>query len=187
MDNNKMYSHSFESLYKNERSLFFLHDVYPRTSRGKTIVAAHRPAEEKTELRSDYSPSQSPSSIEQHGKLGFNGVCVDVRMHENFERFLITIQDFNAFLPRDPLARISDQYIEFLKERVLKPDGELTLRDLVFSHADLHPRNLLLNDDGAITRIVDWENAGWYSRNWEGVKVLNNISFAKGDMEHENG
>ncbi|KAL5480166.1 hypothetical protein ACEPAI_1436 [Sanghuangporus weigelae] len=32
---------------------------------------------------------------------------------------------------------------------------------LVFTHMDLHPRNIILGDDGQLW-IVDWSDAGWY-------------------------
>ncbi|KAI0161246.1 hypothetical protein GGR57DRAFT_351955 [Xylariaceae sp. FL1272] len=52
--------------------------------------------------------------------------------------------------------------------------------DIVFTHADLNPRNILVdevtNKDGSthyeVTGIVDWETAGYYPEYWEYTKAL---------------
>ena len=36
---------------------------------------------------------------------------------------------------------------------------------LVFTHADLAPRNILV-EGGHVTAIFDWEDAGWYQAHW---------------------
>lgn len=51
---------------------------------------------------------------------------------------------------------------------------------IFFTHADLNPRNIivdeLLQQDGArgwsVTGIVDWETAGYYQEYWEYTKAL---------------
>ncbi|RAL16156.1 aminoglycoside phosphotransferase family protein [Aspergillus homomorphus CBS 101889] len=42
--------------------------------------------------------------------------------------------------------------------------------DIVFTHGDLNPRNILA-EGGRITGIVDWENAGWFPEYWEYSKM----------------
>jgi aminoglycoside phosphotransferase (APT) family kinase protein len=42
--------------------------------------------------------------------------------------------------------------------------------DIVFTHGDLNPRNILA-ENGKITGIVDWENAGWFPEYWEYTKA----------------
>ncbi|KAF3480716.1 uncharacterized protein GIQ15_06063 [Arthroderma uncinatum] len=42
--------------------------------------------------------------------------------------------------------------------------------DIVFTHGDLNPRNILA-ENGRITGIVDWENAGWFPEYWEYTKA----------------
>ena len=71
---------------------------------------------------------------------------------------------------------------EHLKTRVFKSELQGTTDGLIFTHADLHPRNILIGEDGGITGIIDWETAGWYPRYWERVKALNRTSFTKGTM-----
>ncbi|KAI0425487.1 kinase-like protein [Xylaria sp. FL1042] len=41
----------------------------------------------------------------------------------------------------------------------------------VFTHADLAPRNVLVDDRGKITGLIDWEFAGWYPDYWEYAKT----------------
>ena len=121
------------------------------------------------------------------GGFGFNDVCVDMRLHENITHTRITnTAGFNDFLLRNPLTTVADEYVSFLKERVLSRDGQdISGLELVFAHGDLHPRNILTDDDGSITGIVDWENAGWYPRYWECAKALNTICFSKsGDINN---
>ncbi|CAG8285396.1 unnamed protein product [Penicillium nalgiovense] len=41
---------------------------------------------------------------------------------------------------------------------------------IVFTHGDLNPRNILA-ENGKITGIVDWENAGFFPEYWEYTKM----------------
>lgn len=41
---------------------------------------------------------------------------------------------------------------------------------IVFTHGDLNPRNILA-ENGKITGIVDWENAGFFPEYWEHTKM----------------
>lgn len=50
--------------------------------------------------------------------------------------------------------------------------GPLGLKDkLVFTHGDLAPRNILVNNEGHVSAVLDWEYAGWYPEWWESVKA----------------
>lgn len=42
---------------------------------------------------------------------------------------------------------------------------------IVFTHCDLTPRNILMQD-GQIQGLVDWEDSGWYPEYWEYVKFF---------------
>ncbi|KAL5480194.1 hypothetical protein ACEPAI_1464 [Sanghuangporus weigelae] len=50
---------------------------------------------------------------------------------------------------------------------------------LVFTHMDLHPRNIILGDDDQLW-IVDWSDAGWYPSWFEATSML---GFAKARPE----
>ena len=39
--------------------------------------------------------------------------------------------------------------------------------EIKFTHADLCPQNILVDDTGRITAILGWESAGWYPEYWE--------------------
>lgn len=41
----------------------------------------------------------------------------------------------------------------------------------MFAHGDLAPRNILVDEHGHVTAILDWENAGWYPEYWEHVRA----------------
>lgn len=43
--------------------------------------------------------------------------------------------------------------------------------NIVFTHGDLRPRNIMAKD-GNITGIIDWELSGWYPEYWEFAKAL---------------
>ncbi|OAA36782.1 Protein kinase-like domain protein [Beauveria brongniartii RCEF 3172] len=51
---------------------------------------------------------------------------------------------------------------------------------IVFTHGDLAPRNIMMQD-GKISGIVDWEDAGWYPEYWELIKFIERP--AKGDWK----
>ncbi|KAI1261920.1 kinase-like domain-containing protein [Xylariaceae sp. FL1019] len=42
---------------------------------------------------------------------------------------------------------------------------------MVLSHADINMRNVLVDDDGRLSGVVDWEMAGWYPEYWEYTKT----------------
>ncbi|KAL4936580.1 hypothetical protein BDV06DRAFT_216562 [Aspergillus oleicola] len=42
----------------------------------------------------------------------------------------------------------------------------------VFTHADIAPRNIMIDDAGKVTGVVDWEAAGWYPDCWEYAQIL---------------
>lgn len=71
--------------------------------------------------------------------------------------------EFNAqlieglFLPEKLLNRIS-------KSHGIK-------HEIVFTHGDLHMKNILVDDAGKVSGIVDWECAGWYPEYWEYTKA----------------
>jgi aminoglycoside phosphotransferase (APT) family kinase protein len=55
---------------------------------------------------------------------------------------------------------------------ILQPYAPSKRKDkLVFTHGDLAPRNILVDDQGNVTAILDWEYAGWYPQWWEAVKA----------------
>lgn len=51
---------------------------------------------------------------------------------------------------------------------------------IVFTHADFHPRNIMVVDlpDGSVelSGIIDWESSGFYPEYWELLKATNTRS-----------
>ncbi|OOO05212.1 aminoglycoside phosphotransferase [Aspergillus oryzae] len=48
-----------------------------------------------------------------------------------------------------------------------KEDAPQGCEEFVFSHGDILPRNILVNDQGMVTALVDWEFAGYLPLYWE--------------------
>lgn len=42
----------------------------------------------------------------------------------------------------------------------------------VFTHGDLAPRNLIVDDNCRITAVLDWESSGWFPDYWEYAQML---------------
>lgn len=42
----------------------------------------------------------------------------------------------------------------------------------VFTHADIAPRNIMVDEQNVITGILDWEFAGWYPDYWEHAQMF---------------
>ncbi|EFE32482.1 uncharacterized protein ARB_00667 [Trichophyton benhamiae CBS 112371] len=68
--------------------------------------------------------------------------------------------DFNKYL--------TDPFWEEIRTRATKSHD--IPHKVVFTHGDLNPRNILA-ENGKITGIVDWENAGWFPEYWEYTKM----------------
>ena len=66
-------------------------------------------------------------------------------------------------------------------QRYLYYNGRLHAEDLptmlprsdlsVFTHADIAPRNIMVDQTHHITGILDWEAAGWYPDYWEYINI----------------
>lgn len=48
--------------------------------------------------------------------------------------------------------------------------------EIVFTHGDLAPRNILVDEQYHVTAILDWENAGWYPEYWEHVRAYRDFN-----------
>ncbi|KAF2737068.1 APH-domain-containing protein [Polyplosphaeria fusca] len=110
---------------------------------------------------------------QQHrlGRSGFQicnalgGGILDWRIGESKRRELRFLDEtqFNECLTDDlPLD-------EDARKLVSKSHG--VKHDIVFTHADLNLRNILVDENGKISGIVDWEYAGWYPEYWEYTKA----------------
>jgi aminoglycoside phosphotransferase (APT) family kinase protein len=112
--------------------------------------------------------------------LGFAGKVKDCRRHIREATDLSSEEEFNDFLLGPLLPRISSQYRDCIRSK-MKDDHRI-----VFTHGDLHPRNIMVARDTeaetvTITGLLDWELGGWYPEYWEYVKALNTFSTLDGD------
>ncbi|KAL0950842.1 hypothetical protein HGRIS_007601 [Hohenbuehelia grisea] len=64
------------------------------------------------------------------------------------------------------LAKVKDPLVTECLARFMKRE-----QNIVFSHGDLAPRNILAKD-GKIVAILDWECAGWCPDYWEAVRGI---------------
>ncbi|KAJ5481848.1 hypothetical protein N7475_000660 [Penicillium sp. IBT 31633x] len=77
-------------------------------------------------------------------------------------------QQFNEFILADIVRSAPD---------ILRHYAKFALMDnheIVFTHADLSPRNILV-EGGRVTAILDWEYAGWYPEHWEYIQALRQL------------
>ncbi|TRX97139.1 hypothetical protein FHL15_001933 [Xylaria flabelliformis] len=109
-----------------------------------------------------------PSELEHLYQCGADGsACHDV-----------LLEDLGR--PRAPLLddeslrrRINERYLHSggASYRENLPDYLPQSNISVFTHADLAPRNVLVDKSGIITGLIDWEFAGWYPDYWEYAKT----------------
>ncbi|KAH7370217.1 kinase-like domain-containing protein [Rhexocercosporidium sp. MPI-PUGE-AT-0058] len=71
-----------------------------------------------------------------------------------------------------------NEFSESLRLGILPDLVHRTDHQIVFTHADLNLRNILVKD-GKLSGIVDWENAGFFSEYWEYTKCYFGTSLAK--------
>lgn len=70
--------------------------------------------------------------------------------------------------------RIYQRYLHYYGERYadkllsMLPQSKVSL----FTHGDVAPRNILVDESCRITGIVDWELAGWYPEYWEYANIM---------------
>ncbi|RWA08939.1 hypothetical protein EKO27_g6170 [Xylaria grammica] len=70
-------------------------------------------------------------------------------------------------------ARINERYLFYngasYRENLLEflPHSSKA----VFTHGDIAPRNIMVNDSASITGLIDWENSGWYPEYWEFANI----------------
>ena len=53
--------------------------------------------------------------------------------------------------------------------------------DSVFTHGDLAPRNIIVDENFQITAVLDWESSGWFPDYWEYAQMMKWC----GPAEHE--
>ena len=71
-------------------------------------------------------------------------------------------------------ARIHERYLHFAGQRYAKELPQMLPRSSssVFTHGDIAPRNIMIDEHQHITGIIDWETAGWYPHYWEYANIM---------------
>lgn len=77
-------------------------------------------------------------------------------------------QEFNEFILGDIVKAAPDLLRHCAKFALMDN------HDIVFTHADFAPRNILV-DEGRVTGIIDWEYTGWYLEHWEYIQALKHL------------
>ncbi|KAJ9369323.1 hypothetical protein DTO282E5_5985 [Paecilomyces variotii] len=74
----------------------------------------------------------------------------------------------------DLRARIFERYYHFAGRRYEHELPNMLPRSScsVFTHADIAPRNIMVDEQNRVTGILDWEHAGWYPDYWEYAQIL---------------
>ena len=74
----------------------------------------------------------------------------------------------------DLRARIYERYLHCGGSRYEHelPDMLLKSDCAVFTHGDIAPRNIMVDENCSITGIIDWEYAGWYPDYWEYAQIM---------------
>ncbi|KAH6856354.1 kinase-like domain-containing protein [Chaetomium sp. MPI-CAGE-AT-0009] len=115
-------------------------------------------------------PAQAPAPASQAPTIGgtAQGPGYDNRLGPHVWGPFHSVADFHTY------ARFGAPLEDWVHEPAVfevhgKPEGEYQVR---FSHADLHPRNIMVDPKaGKITGIIDWEFGGWYPEYWEYTKM----------------
>ncbi|KAM5472338.1 hypothetical protein MauCBS54593_002929 [Microsporum audouinii] len=78
------------------------------------------------------------------------------------------------YTDEDVRTRIYRRYLHFggLRYKNELPDMLPRSSQTVFTHADIAPRNIMVDDNYHITGILDWEYAGWYPDYWEYAQIM---------------
>jgi aminoglycoside phosphotransferase len=83
----------------------------------------------------------------------------EVEMYDNICDRMLDLQSWGNYKP--------DNYNHILR-RMYKENSNHTIK---FTHGDLSPTNILVQE-GHVTGILDWEEAGWYPEYWEYIKTM---------------
>ncbi|GIK04362.1 hypothetical protein Aspvir_008443 [Aspergillus viridinutans] len=74
----------------------------------------------------------------------------------------------------DLRSRIYERYLHFGGSRYERELPDMLPRSdcSVFTHADIAPRNIMVDEQNTVTGILDWEWAGWYPDYWEYAQIM---------------
>lgn len=113
-------------------------------------------------LVGDISRGPLADIVFTNGNLPRGGPFANVKEFHDWLSWIL-IKDKGHHLPSINPADIPDPYRQGLPDDV----------SVVFTHADLHPSNILISHDKPhnIVSIIDWQQSGWYPDYWEFCKT----------------
>lgn len=68
------------------------------------------------------------------------------------------------------MVRTAPDLLRHYTKHALSGDHEI-----VSTHGDFAPRNILVDEEGYVTAILDWESAGWYPEYWEYIRAFRHL------------
>jgi aminoglycoside phosphotransferase (APT) family kinase protein len=113
-----------------------------------------------------------PQAEDRRGRIESvdGSACYDARLQDKPCGPFPSEHDFNDFLVSRVACFMWEPGTRAQIERVrdkLREDHQIVL-----THGDINDRNILVNNDGNIVAILDWEMAGWMPEYWEYVKCV---------------
>ncbi|KZT55279.1 hypothetical protein CALCODRAFT_412675, partial [Calocera cornea HHB12733] len=81
------------------------------------------------------------------------------------------IMSLDTFGPFESVAAFNDWMAlraqsRYGLERAASLPKRIDAAETRFAHGDLTPFNILVDEDGNVTGVIDWEAAGWMPRHW---------------------
>lgn len=77
-----------------------------------------------------------------------------------------TEADFNTFMIEHEHERMPTIFKDYIRA------GLADNHEIHFAHGDFSPRNILVNEDGRVTAVLDWDRSGWYPEYWDTNRML---------------
>lgn len=84
--------------------------------------------------------------------------------------------------PFNTVREFNDWVVDGVFHRITPPRFKENCRaalsdchDICFAHGDFAPQNILVDETGSVTAVLDWELAGWFPAYWDIGKILTDI------------
>lgn len=103
------------------------------------------------------------------------GAALDTRFGPGKVGPFYTLDAFHDFLRRGHSPKeFRDGCVEKVHEERPKSNKPYELK---FTHGNLRPPNILIDDTGRVCALIGWESAGWYPEYWEYVQMCQNTDL----------
>lgn len=75
-------------------------------------------------------------------------------------------KEFNEFMVNWDNTRMATVFKQYAQA------GLTDNHEIHFVHGDFSPRNILVDETGCVTAVLDWDRSGWYPEYWDVVRML---------------